>query len=460
MRNALLLIPAVLVSACASIRSERGFDQVDAIVRERTGLSTGWGEGDPGREALSRHVDELLEGGLTRDRAIRIALLNNPELQVTYADLGISQADLLEAGLLSNPVLAGSIGLPISRFENDRLEYEASLVHGLLELIVLPLRKRVAEEQFIADTLRVAHRTLETTAEVNKAFVRHQAAERLLEVQRIVLQAAMARAADAEARYRAGNTTRLEVDTQRAVYEEARQALADAEIDGIETREELNRVLGLWGPRTDWTLAEPLPDMLAKEPDLEDLESLAIRQRLDIDAARKRMLLMHNAVTVARTSRYTGIVEVGVHIHQDPDGPRLLGPTLSIELPIFNQRQATIARLESQRVQAERQLDALSVATRSAVRATGARLMGIRQRLEHQRTVLLPLRERIVDATRRQYNAMQIGLPQLLEAQQRQVEEYRGYLDTLRDYWIVRTELERLVGGNLHPPTATREETP
>lgn len=450
---------ALTLSACVSVSPQRGHDQVDAIVQERLDLSTGWGTGDSGAEAIAERVDTLLAEGLTSQRAIAIALMNNPNLQATYAGLGISQAVMVQAGLLSNPVIAGSVGFPIGNGDSGRVEYEASLVHSLLDVFVLPLRKRVAQDQFIVDTLLVADQTLSVATEASQAFVRYQAADRLLELQRILMQAAMAAAAEAEARHLAGNTTQLEADTERAAYEEARQTFAMAEVERIEAREELNRVLGLWGPRTSWAIAEPLQEMLADEPPLDDLESLAIRQRLDIDAARKQALLLHNAVSLARTSRYTGLVEVGVHLHQDPNGPRLFGPTLSLELPIFNQRQGTIARLESQRDQAERRLDALSITTRAAVRATGARLHSLRQRLEHQRTALLPLRERIVDGTQRQYNAMQIGLSQLLVARRQQAEEYRRYLDTLRDYWIVRAELERLVGGSLRPASSTSRET-
>lgn len=455
-------LPALLLlaSACATVRPERGHNQVDELVDTRLGVETGWGAGDPGAEAISERVDELLGAGLTRERAIRIALLNNPELRATYAGLGVSQADMVQAGLLSNPVLAGSVGFPIGNGGRDRLEYEASLVHSLLEVFVLPLRKRVAKEQFTVDLLRVADRAVEVATQASHALVRYQAADRALELQRVLLHVAKAAAAEAEARYHAGNTTRLERDTERAAYEEERRAFAIAELERIEAREELNRVLGLWGAQTEWTLAEPLREALAEDPDLEDLESLALRQRLDVDAARRQVFLMHNAVRVARTSRFTGPVEVGVHIHQDPHGPRLLGPTLALELPIFDRRQAMIARLEAQRDEAQHRLDALAIATRATVRATAAKLRGLRQQLEHQLEVLLPLRERIVEGTQRQYNAMQIGLAPLLQVRKKQAEEYKRYLETLRDYWIVRAELERLVGGSLRPLPSPQEAEP
>ena len=146
------------------------------------------------------------------------------------------------------------------------------------------------------------------------------------------------------------------------------------------------------------------------------------------------------------------MVEVGVHIHQDPDGPRLLGPTLSLELPIFNQRQGLIARLEAQRAYAERRLMALSVHARSEVRVASTELLTERQVVDHYRTTLLPLRERAVEEAQLQYNAMQIGLYELVAAKQAHIDANEGYYKALRDYWIARAELERAMGGSIERP--------
>lgn len=430
------------------------------MVKERLGVATGWADGPPDAEQVWQRVDALLEQGLTAERVIQLALFNNPRILTTYEGLGVSQADLVQAGLLSNPTLSGSVGFPIgARIGGERVEYEVSLVQNFLDLFVLPLRKRVAGEQFIADTLLVADEALALAAEARITFVNYQAADRMLETQRLIVRAAWGAAAEMEARFQAGNVTRLAYDAERAAYEESRLELARAELALIEAREEVNRLLGLWGARTTWELAESLPENLPEEPALESLESLAIRQRLDIDAARKRSLLMHNALGLARSTRFFGLVEVGVHVHQESDGPRLLGPTLSLQLPIFDQRQAMIARLEAQQRQAERRLDALSIDARSKVRAARARLQGTRQMVEHQRAMLLPLLDSVVEGTQRQYNAMQVGLSQLLQAKREQILRYRKYLETVRDYWVERARLERLVGGSLNPPPPEEETT-
>lgn len=450
-------VPSVLfaltLSGCATVSKERGHDEVGKIVRQRIGSSTYWERGTPADEQVATRVAELLGNGLDRPRAIEIALVNNPSLQATYEELGVSQAEMVQAGLLANPSLGGSIAWPVDG-EGARVEYEASIVQNFLDIFVLPLRKRVAREQFTADTLRVAHEALQVAADVSKAFAEVQADTQLAELGRTVLQAAQAASDLAERQHRAGNITDLTLATERAAYQQAKLDVAREELALLTKREQLNRLLGLWGPQTEWALAEKLPDLPSEEAPLEHLETVAIRQRLDVDAARKQSLLMSNAVALARAPRLLGVFEVGVHIHQDPDGPRLFGPTLSLELPVFDRRQALLAKLEAQQRQADRRLAALSIDARSEVRIARAQLLSARQAVDHYRNVLLPLREDVVEHAMLQYNGMQIGLYELLAAKREQIEAYRAYIGSVRDYWLARAELERAMGGRIGEPPA------
>lgn len=47
-----------------------------------------------------------LTDGLTQDEAVAVALWNNPDFHVQLANLGFARADLVDAGMLQNPVLA------------------------------------------------------------------------------------------------------------------------------------------------------------------------------------------------------------------------------------------------------------------------------------------------------------------------------------------------------------------
>ncbi|AGC42387.1 copper tolerance protein [Myxococcus stipitatus DSM 14675] len=455
----------LFASGCATVQKERGHTEVAALVEERIGRKTRWNQGTPEDAQVERGLDELLKGPLTSDSAVEVALLNNPALQATYEDLGVSQADLVQAGLLTNPSLGIGLGVPLT--QDGELETEFSLVQGFLELFTMPLRKKVAREQFDAETLRVAHQALFVAADVRKAYREVQARQQLVELRGMVLVAADAAAELATLQYGQGNINDLALVTEKAFAEETRLDLAREELALVEEREHLNQLMGLWGARTGWRIEEKLPAPPSEEVSLERLESRAVKQRLDIDAARKQVSALWNALELARSTRYIGRVDVGASLHGDPDGPKLLGPSLSVDLPIFDQRQALIARLEAQHRQGERRLAELSINARSEVRTARARVMTLRGVAERYQRGILPLREQVVEQSQLQYNAMQIGLYVLLEAKREQIGAYRTYIETIRDYWMARADLEQLVGGRLpgaegapEEPAPSREPAP
>jgi cobalt-zinc-cadmium efflux system outer membrane protein len=62
---------------------------------------------------------------------------------------------------------------------------------------------------------------------------------------------------------------------------------------------------------------------------------------------------------------------------------------------------------------------------------------------------LVPLRENIAKFSQQQYDAMLLGVFQLIQAKQSEFAAYREYIEALRDYWIARSDLERAVGTRL-----------
>jgi cobalt-zinc-cadmium efflux system outer membrane protein len=445
------LLPTVGLSlfaaGCATMSPERGHAELGAMVQERVSVPTGWEKGSPPAEEVRARVVELLRDGLTREEAVRIALVNNPGLKAEYEALGIAQAELVQAGLLRNPTLGAQV-----RFPNEPglgLNVEFSLVQELLDVFMLPARKSIARRQFEADVLRTAHEALKVVAEAREAYTSLQAAELLLRNQARIVATTEAAAELSRLQHEAGNIPGLDAAISQSAWQEARVVLAREELELVGRREALNRLLGLWGENTEWKAVEPLPELPAEEPPLEHLEPLALRRRLDVDAARKEVALMDQSVALARGSRFIGTVEVGVSTERDTDGLRVTGPSLVLELPIFDQRQALIGRLEAQRRVAERRLEKLSVDARSEVRQTRAELQTARKLVEHYSKVLLPLRRRVVEQSQLQYNAMVLSPFQLLEARREEVRTYREYVETLRDYWNARNALENAVGGRL-----------
>ena len=137
------------------------------------------------------------------------------------------------------------------------------------------------------------------------------------------------------------------------------------------------------------------------------------------------------------------------HLERDADGTRTLGPGVEVPLPIFNQGQPALASAQARLRQSQRRYAALAVEVRAEVRRARSRMAAARDRAEYYRRVIVPIRRQIVEQTQLQYNAMLVGIFQLLQAKRDEIDAGREYVEALTDYWVARSELARAVGGRL-----------
>src|SRR5439155_2740135 len=122
-----------------------------------------------------RQAAPQLPAELTADAAVQFALVNNPALQATLEEIGISQAELAQATRLKNPQFAASWRFPDHPPLAANTEY--SIAQDFLDLIILPLRKKVAAQQLEQTKARVAHEVLKLVAEVKGAVYTLQGRE-------------------------------------------------------------------------------------------------------------------------------------------------------------------------------------------------------------------------------------------------------------------------------------------
>jgi cobalt-zinc-cadmium efflux system outer membrane protein len=425
---------------------------VEKAVSDRTGIAVRWEQDAAAREAALAQVRAILKNPLTVNSAVQIALLNNRELLATLEDVGISAADLREAGTGKNP----SVDLSI-RFPNRAAavaDNEESAAIDLLDLLMLPLRKRVAADQLAAAQLRVADEALRLVAEVKATVYGLEADETMLGLRKTVVDINAAALALAQRQHEAGNTTDLALAQQQATYDTARLQAAMVENQEREHREKLNRLLSLWGSDIAWKLAGGLPSLPENELPIHGLESLAVAQRLDLAAAHAGLTGVVRALGLTKSNRYIGALEFGVDSEREPELTRITGPTLRFELPVFNQGQARIAKGEAELRRAERKLDALAINIRADVRALHDKLAALRETVHFYQNEVVPTRRAITGDMVLRYNGMLVGNYELFATEAEQVETEQKSIETLRDYWLTRTELERAVGGNLHPRPA------
>jgi cobalt-zinc-cadmium efflux system outer membrane protein len=435
----------LLLTACVVPR-KAGFDEVSKGLAGRMPYRVHWNQGSDEDRQVAEETRRLLAQELTVDTATQVALFNNPELQATYERLGVAQAEVVQAGLLRNPKLSFHYGF---RVEPGLDEILGSVAGAFLDLFLMPLKKRLANAEFRRVKLEVSDAVLMKVDAVAQAFYAAQASTQIVAMRRTMLDAEQAATELAVRQHEAGNISDLDLSNEQAVYTQAKLDLARAEYQRLADRENLTRLLGVWGSDVDYALAARLPEVPAAEPDLAHLERIAIEHRFDLAAAREELKSAAAALQVTKGTRVVSGLDLGMNVHRDPDGPVTIGPTFDLELPIFDQKQAEVARLRAQLRAAQHRNDALAIAIRSEVRQTRNRLMAARMTIEYYAKILVPLRERIVRLSQEQYNAMLLGVYQLLQSKQSEINTYREYIEAVRDYWIARADLERAIGTRL-----------
>ena len=244
---------------------------------------------------------------------------------------------------------------------------------------MLPLRKRIAAAQLAQTETRVADEVLKLAAEVKIAFYTAQARQQLLDRLRVVSETNETAAEFTKRLHDAGNTSDLELANQQGSYEQSRLEVAQTELQVRRDRERLNRLLGLWGADTNWKMADHLPELPGSEISLQNLESRAIAQRLDLKPPACGWTSSDNRSPCApRRATCPAEIKIGVDTERETDGQRVTGPTLDLELPIFNQGQGEIAKLTAQYRQAQRELEAMAVNIRSEVREARDQMVAAR----------------------------------------------------------------------------------
>ncbi len=436
-----------LLVGCASLPSQHGFADIERLATERLGPEIRWNTGNKEDAKVAQAVRKLLERPLTAEAAVQIAVLNSHVLQASYETLGIARADLIQAGLVKNPVFSGTAAFGPS------IEWEAALIEDFLDLFTLAARKRAAEASFEQVKLEVASGVFDLAAKVRSVYYALVGDAQALELLRTAALGTEAAAELAERQVEAGTLSRLEQSMHQALYAQTLLDLARAEAEGRRDREQLNRLLGLWGSDLRWETPGRLPEVPASLPELAHLEARAIAHSLRLTAARREVEAFSATRETALQFRWLSLLGIGIATHREPDG-QFTGPRIELGLPIFDRGQARLARLEAELRQSEERLAALAVDLRAELRTARDRLVATHEQVHYLRRVLLPLRDTILVETQRQYNGMLLGVYDLLTAKQNELNTARDYVAAVREFWLAWSDLEQVLEERLPVPPA------
>lgn len=432
-------------TGCASVKPDQRFPDVQRDVAQRLDRRIVWDRGGPEGEAVRTSTASLLSRPLDAGAAVQVALLNSNSLQATFEDLGVAQADLVQAGLLPNPNLDGFVRW----FDISPHGPNWNLgLHIPLQMFLIPLRKKLAGAALDEAALRVTADVLKQAAETRAAFYALQADEQVVEAYRTVSDLADVAAEFAERQYKAGNIDDLTFASERAARQQANIASIAAESAARASRERLRRLMGLSGSNASWQIEHESP--LPPETDVAESElvDLAVSSSPDVAAARKSVRREEYALELTH-KWWLDTATVGVDTERASGGGYQTGPVFSVELPIFDQRQAAFARQEALIRQSRRRLAATEDRVRQEVRTALDRMNTAARVARYYASDVLPLRQQMTVMAEKRYQGMLVGVFELLSAKSEEASAISAAVRARQDYWNAESDLELALGGRL-----------
>ncbi len=437
-----LALGTMVLAGCASFSEDRGLGLAQQTAKERLGKDITWVRSEADAESVKTKVQALLANPLSADDAVQIALYNNPGLQATYAELGISESDLVAAGRIDNPRFMFMRALDF----RSEAKIESILSFGVMSLITLPMRMEAAGRRFESTRRGVTSEMLRTASETRKAWVAAVAAAQTVQYMTQVKESAEAGAELARRMARAGSFSKLSQMREHAFYADATTQLARAQQAAVSACEQLTRLMGLPDAQA-FRLPERLPDLPAAPRAEADIARKAMSERLDVTAARYEAEALAASLGLTKITRFTNVLEIGrVRIDEGHD-PRKKGWEVAFEIPIFDFGGARIAGAEARYMQAAERIRETAVTATSEVRETYNAYRTQHDLARHYREEIVPLRKKISDEMLLRYNGMLRSVFELLADAREQVMAVNGAIEAQRDFWMAEADLQMALIG-------------
>lgn len=428
------------IAGCASFSPDGGYAEVRQLAQQRT--SDAIPATAPGAGKVDQQVAALLARPLSAEAAVSIALLNNRSLQAGYAELGIAEADLVQAGRIANPVLS------FGRMKgHDGIEIERKLMLPVIGLLTMPVATRLERRRYEQAQLRAAGEVLRTADATRRAWHGAVAAQQSAEYMEQVRDAAEASAELARRMALAGNWSKLQHAREQAFYADAVAQLARARQNRTVEREKLTRLLGL-SNRSAFTLPARLPDLPAAPRDASEVETQAIGNRLDLLMAQKELAGLASSLGLSRATRFVNLLDLSYLRNTSETGERASGYEIELQIPLFDWGSAKVAKSEALYMQAVHRAAGLAVDARSQVRESYGAYRTAYDLARHYRDEVVPLKKRIADEQLLRYNGMLISVFELLADAREQVVSVNAAIEAQRDYWIADAALQAALTGS------------
>ncbi|MGO8083053.1 TolC family protein [Rhizobium leguminosarum] len=456
---AVATLPVVLASCVSGTeysKPEAGFSTVAGKTSAITAKQTVWVQNQQQAQAASAQVKALLirKKSLDVETAVQIALINNKGLQAAYADLGDSAADAWQATMLLNPTVSvgfSGIGTPeLGAFRT----IEGAITTNLLAMMTKKRDIEIADTRFRQAQLNAAVRTLQVAADTRRAWINAVAAwENVGQLQRA--QAAADAASElAEKLGETGAMTKGAQAREHVFVAELAGETAKARLAARLAKEELTRLMGLWGSDVEYQIPNSLPSLPKSVVKRDAIEAEALRNRIDLQVAKLELEATARSYGLTEATRYVTDLEIltGFESEREVEDGRKKWETtaageLEFAIPFFDTGKARMRKAELGYMRAANELAEKAVNVRSEARSAYEAYRSNYDIARHYRNSVVPLRSKVEEESLLTYNGMITNTFELLTDTRDKINSTLLSVNAKRDFWLAEANLAPAVYG-------------
>jgi outer membrane protein TolC len=461
MRYASFPAVAVLLASCAQFSADGGMSDVASGVQQKIGKEVAKISTDAQAERAREQVMALLAGTLSAEQAVQVALLNNRTLQAVYNDLGISEAEYVQASLPPNPALS------LMRIAGTGVaNFEIRLIGDILNLITLPRRSAIAAERFGQARYRAIGATLRLAADTRRAHVSAIASR-----QQVDFLEQTRTTADLAARLiagmgEAGGGDQLDQAEIAAFRAEIGTRVAQAKLQAHRDHEALVRLLGLSGAGVDFRLPTDLPPLPPSLDSLNDVEVEAIKRRVDLEIGRREVAALAKSLSLTEATRYVSMLQLAGIFNNETANPLTNfdtainrgGAQIDLQIPVFDTGEARTRTAREAYMRALNLLAGRAVDARSEARVAYETYRATYDIARSWRDRVLPLRQRVSKEIMLRYTAgvlagerLRVDLFKYLADTRVRIGANAASLDAQRDFLLAVIDLQTVltIGGQI-----------
>lgn len=432
-----------------------GFANVASQTSTAIGKRAVFAETQAENDALRKQVHGMVHRKtISADTAVQVTLLNNRGLQASYANVGLSAAEAWQQSTPENPVVSvGILGIGAAELGLYRA-IESMIAVNILDAKTRKQRMAMADINFRAAQLEAVNDTLTLANETRMAWINAVAA---FETVSYIRRAKATSDAGSELARKLGETGALNKAGQareQAFNAELAGQLARARLNATIAKEDLTKLMGLWGTEVDYYVPDALPRLPKSVGNVTSIEGKALRNRVDLRVAKLGLEAQAAAFGLTDQTRLVTDLEIiaGAELEREvEDGEKSTETTPQLELefaiPIYDTGKARMRKAELSYLQAANVLAERAVNVRSEARIAETSYHASYKIARHYRDVLVPLRKTVEEEGLLSYNGMITNTFELLQDTRETLSASLEAANAKRDFFMAQASLTAAIYG-------------